>query len=167
MSDFSQAVEILLEIEGGYVNNPSDPGGETNFGISKKSYPDLNIKNLTKENAKKIYLKDFWEFYRVYEIEDQNTATTLLILLVNMSPINAVKILQKALNSYNLTDTGVAIKIDGILGHQTISFLNSLKNISLFRNYFTFELIEYYSQTVKENVNLMKFYRGWIKRALL
>lgn len=60
MLTFDQAFDRLIGHEGGYVNNPNDPGGETKFGISKRSYPMLNIATLTREMAKAIYLKDFW-----------------------------------------------------------------------------------------------------------
>jgi lysozyme family protein len=55
---FLEAVAHLLHDEGGYVDNPADPGGETNFGISKQSYPDVDIKNLTAEQATEIYYRD-------------------------------------------------------------------------------------------------------------
>jgi lysozyme family protein len=58
--EFDTAFDRLLGSEGGYVNHPNDPGGETNWGISKRSYPDVDIKNLTREGAKAIYLRDFW-----------------------------------------------------------------------------------------------------------
>lgn len=58
--NFDIAFERLVGHEGGYVNDPADPGGETSFGISKRSYPDVDIKNLTRDGAKAIYLKDFW-----------------------------------------------------------------------------------------------------------
>ena len=58
--NFDDAFTRLLGNEGGYTNNPNDPGGETNWGISKRSYPDVDIKNLTQEGAKAIYLRDFW-----------------------------------------------------------------------------------------------------------
>lgn len=61
MIDFDTSFERLIGNEGGYVNNVQDPGGETNWGISKRSYPDVDIKNLTMEGAKQIYLRDFWE----------------------------------------------------------------------------------------------------------
>jgi lysozyme family protein len=57
---FNLSFDRLLGHEGGYVNDQNDPGGETNWGISKRSYPTLDIKNLTREVAKKIYLNDFW-----------------------------------------------------------------------------------------------------------
>ena len=57
---FSLAIKFTLQHEGGYVNDPKDPGGETNFGISKRAYPSLDIKNLTEHQAKNIYFKDYW-----------------------------------------------------------------------------------------------------------
>lgn len=60
MIDFDTAFERLLGHEGKYVNDPEDPGGETNWGISKRSYPYVDIKNLTHEGAKEIYRRDFW-----------------------------------------------------------------------------------------------------------
>jgi lysozyme family protein len=57
---FEAAVQNVLESEGGYVNHPSDPGGETNYGISKRSYPDLDIRSLTREDAVAIYERDYW-----------------------------------------------------------------------------------------------------------
>ncbi|WP_367846453.1 glycoside hydrolase family 108 protein [Rhodoferax sp. WC2427] len=58
--NFDQAFDRLMGAEGGYVNDPHDPGGETNWGISKRSYPTVDIKALTREGAKAIYLRDFW-----------------------------------------------------------------------------------------------------------
>ncbi len=59
MSDFQIAVNLVLNHEGGYVNNPSDPGGETNFGIAKRWHPDLDIRNLTKDQASVIYQQQY------------------------------------------------------------------------------------------------------------
>lgn len=61
--DFEEAFTRLLGHEGGYSNHKpeDDPGGETNWGISKRSYPHLDIKNLTRDQAAVIYFKDFWE----------------------------------------------------------------------------------------------------------
>jgi len=55
------SINITLGFEGGYVNNPNDKGGETKYGISKKAYPDLDIANLTIEQAKEIYKRDYWD----------------------------------------------------------------------------------------------------------
>lgn len=64
MAQFLEIVYDTLDHEGGYVWDEDDPGGETNFGISKRAYPKLDIKNLTKHEAVKIYHKDYWLKYR-------------------------------------------------------------------------------------------------------
>ena len=51
MITFEQIIDSVLEHEGGYVNDPYDKGGETKFGIAKRWYPDIDIKNLTKSDA--------------------------------------------------------------------------------------------------------------------
>ena len=48
LTKFDDIIEVVLEHEGGYVNDPDDPGGETNFGVAKRSHPDVDIANLTK-----------------------------------------------------------------------------------------------------------------------
>ncbi|GIW22249.1 MAG: hypothetical protein KatS3mg068_1256 [Candidatus Sericytochromatia bacterium] len=57
MASFDIAISKTLKWEGGYVNDPKYPGGETKFGISKAFYPTLDIKNLTLQKAKEIYKK--------------------------------------------------------------------------------------------------------------
>ena len=65
MSKFDEIIEVVLEHEGGYVNDPKDPGGETNFGIAKRSNPDVDIKNLTKAEASLIYKTKYWDKNKV------------------------------------------------------------------------------------------------------
>ncbi len=60
IENFNKAISFVLTWEGGYSDNPQDTGGETHWGISKRSYPDCDIKNLTKEQAIEIYRKDYW-----------------------------------------------------------------------------------------------------------
>lgn len=60
-NDFYDALQFTLTWEGGYVNDPEDPGGETKWGISKTFHPDLDIKNLTPEEAARIYYEEYWE----------------------------------------------------------------------------------------------------------
>lgn len=57
---FDDAFLRLIGHEGGYVNHPADPGGETNFGISRRTYPGEDIAGMTLERAKAIYKRDFW-----------------------------------------------------------------------------------------------------------
>jgi len=60
MAIFEQALDHVLRWEGGYVNDPRDPGGETKYGISKRAYPNEDIKAMTKERAGELYRKDYW-----------------------------------------------------------------------------------------------------------
>lgn len=58
--EFQKALKFVLKWEGGYTNDLNDPGGETKYGICKRSYPNEDIKNMTLERAKKIYYENYW-----------------------------------------------------------------------------------------------------------
>lgn len=68
-SEFGQAVTEVLGEEGGYVNSPSDPGGETNWGISKRAFPEVDIKNLTRDAAKALYKAHYWDPLSSYPLD--------------------------------------------------------------------------------------------------
>jgi hypothetical protein len=59
-SSFDKAVRFVLRAEGGLVEHPADPGGLTKYGISKRTYPTLDIANLTEAEAIDIYYRDYW-----------------------------------------------------------------------------------------------------------
>src|SRR4051812_29003946 len=98
MSSFDQAIPTILKHEGGYVNDTKDPGGETNWGISKRSYPQLDIKNLSREQAIYFYRRDWWNKYNYGAIHDQQVATKVFDIAVNMGASQAHKLLQRACN---------------------------------------------------------------------
>ena len=62
--NFNKCLEIILHHEGGYVNHPRDPGGETNFGVTKRVYQEWggtkDMEDLTKEDVAPIYEKNYW-----------------------------------------------------------------------------------------------------------
>jgi len=60
---FLEFIPFIFRWEGGYENDPDDPGGETNFGIDKRSHPDVDIQHLTKEGAMEIYWREYWVKY--------------------------------------------------------------------------------------------------------
>ena len=60
MQTFHDCIAHVLAAEGGLVNDPKDPGGVTKFGISQRSYPALDIRALTLDDAKTIYQRDYW-----------------------------------------------------------------------------------------------------------
>ena len=70
MGDFPRCIELILAEEGGQVNHPRDPGGLTKYGISQRSYPDLNIAALTKETVVALYRRDYWNPVHGDELPD-------------------------------------------------------------------------------------------------
>lgn len=99
MMTFEDVFDRTLGHEGGYSNDPKDPGGETNWGISKRSYPDLNIRELSRDQAREIYRRDFWNRIngdRLVEREFDGVAFQLFDFAVNSGIETAVRYLQRA-----------------------------------------------------------------------
>ena len=94
--DFNTAIDRCLAAEGGYVNDPADPGGETNWGICKRSYPTVNIKALTREGAKDLYRSGFWDPVAA-QTTDGALQFQLLDSAINHGMGNATRFLQRAL----------------------------------------------------------------------
>lgn len=94
--DFETAIERILGHEGGYVFEPRDPGGETKWGISKRSYPMLDIRALSRDEAKEIYCRDFWQPI-AETVADSALRFQLLDAAVNHGRGNAVRMLQRAI----------------------------------------------------------------------
>lgn len=154
MADFETAVAVVLANEGGYSNNLDDPGGETNFGISKRQYPDCDIKALTPASAKIIYFRDFWEPYNLGILGSQQIATKLFDLLVNIGPVPAVRLLQQSIG-YFLSGPIVA---DGKLGPQTASFAAQVPDEKLLPE-IRARACAYHAQ-----LNEPTFLLGWMRR---
>ena len=152
---FEEIIEEVLKHEGGYVNDPTDLGGETNFGITKRFYPDVDIKNLTKEGAKEIYYQDYWIKNRVPQLPEELKHINF-DMCVNQGRGRAVKILQKAANA-----KGADLVVDGGLGPKTIGALSDveLDRVRAYR-------VKYYADLVTRKPELEKFYFGWFRRAL-
>lgn len=102
---FDEAFERLLEHEGGYANDSADRGGETKYGISSKAYPHVNVKSLTKEQAKAIYKADFWDAV-IFDETPRAIRFALFDMAVNSGVSFAAKQLQKALGTYPDGDIG-------------------------------------------------------------
>jgi len=92
---FNQTVERSLSVEGGYVNDANDPGGETKFGISKRSYPELDILNLTREDAIAIYHRDFWSVINGDRLP-ASLGYQLFDFAINSGCSTAIRYLQRA-----------------------------------------------------------------------
>jgi lysozyme family protein len=108
-SNFNRCLDEVLKHEGGYVNHPRDPGGETNLGISRRSYPKEDIKGMTRERAAFLYRRDFWNAVRG---DDLPAGLDLVAFdaAVNSGVSRGAKWLQQALG----------VEVDGKIGPATI-----------------------------------------------
>jgi len=153
MKIFEDYLTVILRHEGGYINHKNDPGGETNFGICKRAYPNLDIKNLTVEQASIIYNKDYWLPMNLDLIEDNELLKLHLFDMgVNSGTKNAVKLLQAILE----TDA------DGLIGKDTIKSLstyptNIVDDYKITRKH-------YYDKIIIKNPKLEVFRKGWYNR---
>lgn len=164
MGNFEGAVEDLLALEGRYVNDVGDPGGETNFGISKRSYPELDIKNLTREHAIEIYRRDWWLHFGFDRIHHPEIAAKVFVLAVHMGINAAVKCLQRAINGCSGGSIPI-LEVDGVLGPKTLAAVNH-QNIwlhvrTLMMALLRLEAIKYYLE-----IGTFRYLAGWIRRAL-
>lgn len=112
---FDEAFERLIGHEGGYVDHPADPGGATNFGISKRSYPDEDIRGITLERAKAIYLRDYWQAAGCDSVPDK-LRFSLFDMAVNSGVKQSIKTLQRA----------VGADPDGVIGPKTRALMDDL-----------------------------------------
>lgn len=157
---FSRAIPLILKHEGGYVNHPDDPGGETKYGITKRTYPHLDIKTLTVDDAKRIYFEDFWKKYS-YENFEFLVGEKVMDMAVNMGPSRSHKLLQQAVNELCLPPR---LKVDGIIGPNTMTRTNSL-NGSAVRDELRKQQKEYYLRLIEKRPSLAVFRKGWLRRA--
>ena len=144
----------LIKYEGGYVNDPDDPGGETKYGISKRSYPNEDIANLTEARAMQLYYKDYYLRLNIDKIKNDRIAWQLFDFGVNAGVSRSAKILQKIVGSYP----------DGDVGSKTLESVNSFKSRFPLYIYFQSERLKHYMDLTEKNESLLKFLKGWIIR---
>lgn len=107
---FLPAVELVLRHEGGLVDHPRDPGGLTNFGISQRAYPNLDIRSLTRDDAIAIYRRDYWDANRCGEMPG-GIGLSVFDFAVNAGNHRAVTLLQRI----------VGVTVDGVAGPKTLA----------------------------------------------
>jgi len=128
--DFYVAIGRLLGNEGGYVNDPQDPGGETNWGISKRSYPTVNIKELTRDQAIALYKRDFWDAAHL-DGQAFGVAYQMLDFAVNSGISPAIRAIQRA----------VSCADDGHVGPVTVAAIAAMAAHDLIMRFLAERLI--------------------------
>lgn len=171
MADFKTAILKTLVHEGGYANNPADPGGETYRGVSRKNWPnwdgwavvdgyksspnfpqildsDSHLQGLVVSFYAEHFWKDLWS-----QIDSQLVADKLFDLGVLMGVHTAVAILQSTLS----------IKADGIFGDGSLSAVNQAEETSLLASYKA-NLVTHTFNLATANPDLRIFLKGWSVR---
>ncbi|WP_127111820.1 holin-associated N-acetylmuramidase [Shimia sediminis] len=126
MQTVREIAEAIVAREGGYVNDPDDPGGATNHGVTIHTMRRLgldldkngkvdarDVKRLSRAQAIEIYLKHYFEAPRIGQLP-QSLQASVFDMYVNAGG-NAVKILQRLLG-----DMGHAVDVDGVIGPKTV-----------------------------------------------
>ena len=151
--DWEVSIAFVLKMEGGYVNDPNDPGGETNFGISKSRFPNLDIKNLSVEQAKEIYKREYWEPCQCDDLPEK-LAISIFDMAVNMGVTKAKRTLQMALG----------VTVDGMIGPKTLEAAARAKDYIVKR--FLAERMAEYCRIIMTNPSLVVFGRNWSHRVI-
>lgn len=155
---FEAAIGPLIAREGGYVDNPDDSGGPTKYGISQLSYPGLNIKDLTLDQAADIYKKDYWDRLDLDRLPAA-VAAKVFDVAVNMGLTHGVVVLQRALRA-----CGFPVEEDGILGGitaRTAAMPIQAVLLAAMRS----ETAGIYRMIARTNPDEEVFLDGWLRRA--
>ena len=182
-------VQDVIVVEGGYSNDPADPGGETNFGITYRTAArykaqlvslfgwDGTMRNLTNPMAAWIYVQEYWNKMSGDGIVALGGYAPLIADMlfqagVNIGPPVVGGLFQTVLNSLNNQQAYYAdLKVDGNIGPMSVNSLKALllsrprdglQNV-LFST--SAEIAHRYTSISQQNLTLEKFVSGWMNRA--
>ena len=153
---FSEALEVILHHEGGYVNHPKDPGGETNLGVTKRVYEDFggtkDMKELTKEDVEPIYKKNYWDRVKGDDLPE-GLDLCIFDFAVNAGPGRAAKFIQRLVNT----------TVDGGIGPNTLKCIND--HVEQYGVSTTIDQYQSERQNYYESLSTFEtFGRGWTRR---
>lgn len=152
--NFERAVAVVLDWEGGYVNDFRDPGGETKYGISKQAHPELDIFHLSLDEAKQIYWDCYWKPCRCDELPD---GLDLIVFdgAVQHGAVTAARLLQEILGA----------EVDGIIGPKTVEAA-----IARWKEAYPGWLLRDYAAERGKHYGLLPQFqaygRGWMRRLM-
>jgi lysozyme family protein len=170
MADFNLFLPKLLTFEGGFVDDPADPGGTVNKGVTLQTLlacsqallgvaPTLdNLRALTDAQAGIIYKARYWDKLRGDEIANQGLAELLVDFYVSAGNV-AVSALQQALN-----ELGKALPVNGVFDDATFAALDASPAPDLFSRLREVR-VNYYTALATRSPALQPFLQGWLNRA--
>jgi len=177
-SRYDRAFQAVVANEGGYVNDPNDPDGETKYGICKRYNPGIDIKNITLSFAKQYYRSNYWGsiFDRV---KNQEIAIKLFDVSVNIGYSRMKVIINESLmDSYCYPDKTLVSQLNKVIEADNTKKGNSNDwedfvvqainrvNPELFLSVFKAKLVNYYCSIVRKHNRMVVFRQGWISRAV-
>jgi len=153
-SNFKECLELVLKSEGGWVNNPADPGGETNLGVTKRVWEEYvghavdNLKKLTKADVAPLYELKYWRPCYC-EVLPRGLDFVVFSMGVNAGPGRSVKLLQQSIGCVP----------DGVIGPKTRDLILSSNGANL---------VAKFSEARREYYKSLKtfpiFGKGWLAR---
>jgi len=158
---FNTGLVFVARAEGGYVNNPNDPGGATNLGITQTTYdnyrkslglPPKDVKDITLEETQSIYYTNYWSSTGAGELPPK-LAVVYFDACVNTGPQQATKDLQRALG----------IPADGSIGPTTFGAAQTADTVTATRSYIETRRV-FYTNLASNKPELQEFLPGWLKR---
>lgn len=174
MANFAEAFSATMKAEGGYVNDPQDPGGETYKGIARKmnskwegwvtvdllkknsNFPrNLDSNNDLQQQVMAFYEVNYWDKVQGDVIASQPISESIFDFAVNAGPIASIKLAQ----------ISVGIEADGVMGQDTLAKLNA-DDPRAFLAVFAMNKIARYVGICEKRKDSKKFFYGWIKRTL-
>ncbi|WP_075187655.1 glycoside hydrolase family 108 protein [Teredinibacter haidensis] len=174
MANFDQAFKITMKAEGGYINDPDDPGGETYKGIARSRNPKwpgwINIdllknknnfpKNLDsdadlEEKVKALYEANYWDKVQGDHIGDQDIAESIFDFAVNAGPRTSAKLAQMSIQTTP----------DGVIGPKTLAAINA-DDKRAFLATFALAKISRYVNICENRKTSRKYFYGWVRRTL-
>jgi len=178
MSTFEAAIPVVMQHEGGWVDNPADPGGETNWGWSTLTIKRLGLtaadlgipgplftpgylKKMPKAKAEELYRIHFWDKFGYGNVADQTAATKMVDSAINMGPKRAAEFAQRACNTLGANPP---LSVDGSLGAKSWAAINAC-NPEDFVRAFGDEMAAYYERIILKTPTLGVFRKNWLKRA--
>lgn len=161
MADIYKFLPKVFKVEGGYVNDPLDSGGATNKGITLSTFRSYygqdktvtDLKNITTEEAAKIYKDRFWDKCKADSITSQSVAELLVDFAINSGVKTAAKKIQAL----------VGVEADGAIGNVSIAAINKKNPQTLFNELHDVR-VAYYKAIVAKKPTQQKFLKGWLNR---